>query len=116
MKKVWAAALCTSVFLTACTSPEPTTTPSSETVQVAIQLSQGSASPIAQRIDLHRGQQLTMTITSDRDDELHVHGFDTTITIRSGQTVTESLVADRVGSYEIESHHPVYTILILQIR
>ena len=84
--------------------------------RVTITLADGGAEPNGERIELLRGQHLVLTITSDRDDEIHVHGFDLEIPVTAGQTVTEEIVMDRVGRFEVESHDPVFTVLVLQIR
>ena len=84
--------------------------------RVSITLADGKAEPNGERIELAKGQQLVLTITSDRDDEVHVHGFDVDIPVKAGETVTRELVVDRVGRFEVESHDPVLTILVLQVQ
>lgn len=84
--------------------------------RISITLADGKAEPNGERIDLVKGQQLVLTITSDRDDEVHVHGFDLEIAVKAGETVTREFVVDRVGRFEVESHEPVLTILVLQVQ
>lgn len=103
------------VLLTGC-AIGVTTTVAPPPARVTITLADGGAEPNGERIDLVRDQLLILTITSDRDDEIHVHGFDLEIPVAAGQTVTEEIVMDRVGRFEVESHEPVLTVLVLQIQ
>lgn len=110
--------VCTTIGLMAlagCGSPAPAVSTSPSPTTVAISLTNGTASPIGQKVDLVKGQSLTLDITSDRTDEVHLHGFDKEISVAPG-TTAETIVADRTGSYEVECHNPAITILILQIR
>ena len=84
--------------------------------QVTITLADGKAEPIGEKVELVKGQHLVLTITSDRADALHVHGFDVEIEVKAGETVTRDLVMDKVGRFEVETHEPVFTVLQLQIQ
>ncbi len=57
-----------------------------------------------------------LDISSDRDDEVHVHGFDEKIAFKAGNHVRLNLIADRSGRFEVESHHPELLIVVLQVR
>ena len=83
--------------------------------EIRITLSEGGISPNGQRVNLHHGEQFTLEITTDRDDILHVHGFDTEITVKAGERTTKTMRADRIGRYEIESHDPPLVTVMLQI-
>ena len=63
-----------------------------------------------------KGETFVLDITSDRNDEVHVHGFDKEIEVAAGKHVTVEMVADRTGRFEVESHHPELLIAVLQIR
>ncbi len=83
---------------------------------ISITLADGKAEPNGERVELVRGQHLILTITSDRDDEVHVHGFDLEIGVKRGAKVTRDILMDRVGRFEIESHEPALTLLVLTVR
>ncbi len=95
-------------------SASSATPPAAATVTVT--LAGGTATPHGDRIDLVRNQHLLLTVTSDRDDQVHVHGFDLEIPVSSGETVTKDIVMDKVGRFEVESHSPVLTLLVLQVQ
>lgn len=83
---------------------------------VSITLADGKAEPNGERVELVRGQHLVLTITSDRDDEVHVHGIDLEIPVTPGAKVTKDIVMDRIGRFEVESHEPELTILVLTVQ
>lgn len=92
-----------------------TATPSAADTPIQITLSGGRVSPNGERVNLHFGDRVTLVITSDRDDILHVHGFDTEIPVKAGKKTTATLLADRTGRYEVESHEPPMVVVVLQI-
>jgi hypothetical protein len=103
------------------TSPVPTSPPASATpddaVVIDIALENGTVSPNGRKIDVRKGQTVTLKITTDHDDEVHVHGdYDIELEVRPGTPMTKSFVADKTGSVEVESHHPEKIIAILNIR
>ena len=101
------------ILLSACAANSADPPPD---LAVTVRLSAGSADPIGQRVNLTLGQKLVLTISSDRDDTVHVHGFDLEIEVPAGETVTREITMDRVGRYEVESHTPTLTLLVLQIK
>lgn len=97
-------------------TPSSTATPADE-VAIDITLENGTVSPNGQKIDVRKGQTVALTVTSDHDDEVHVHGdYDIELEVNSGTTVRKTFVADKSGSVEVESHHPEKIIAILNIR
>lgn len=98
-------------------TPSVASTPSLRTLRtVRIELTNGKVSPNGARVELNRGEPFMLDITSDRDDEIHVHGFDKTIGVKAGDRVKVPMIADRTGRFEVESHHPALLIVVLQIR
>ena len=50
-----------------------------------------------------QGDRLTMTVTADRKEEVHLHGYDIAFAVPAASgRVTHSFTADRTGSFEIE--------------
>ena len=104
---------------TASSSPtlaSPSTAPTPGVTTITIELADGKVSPNGSRINLTKGETFVLDITSDRDDQVHVHGFDKAIGVKAGQHLTVEMTADRTGRYEVESHHPELLIAVLQIR
>ena len=60
-------------------------------------------------IDVCKGQQVTIKITTERAGELHLHGYDEEapeVTIKPGDTATFTFTATRSGQFVIELHTP----------
>lgn len=113
------APLATPASLPASVSPTlstPSTAPTPSVRTITIELANGKVSPNGSRVNLAKGEPFVLDITSDRNDEVHVHGFDKEIAVKAGKRVKVEMTADRTGRYEVESHHPEMLIVVLQIR
>jgi len=53
-------------------------------------------------LQAHKGDHITINITSDQDGEVHLHGYDIAFEAKTGQTVTQSFTADKTCSCDIE--------------
>jgi FtsP/CotA-like multicopper oxidase with cupredoxin domain len=50
-----------------------------------------------------QGDRVTMTITADKMEEIHLHGYDIPFQVPSaGGSVTHAFTADKSGSFEME--------------
>ncbi len=94
----------------------PSTAPTPGVATITIVLKNGKVSPNGDRVMLDRGQPFVLDITSDRDDEVHVHGFDEQVEVKAGDHVKLELIAGQSGRFEVESHHPEMLIVVLQVR
>jgi hypothetical protein len=52
-----------------------------------------------------KGDAILFEVSSDIDDEIHVHGYDVSKTVAAGKTVTFEIPAAIEGVFEAESHH-----------
>ena len=100
---------------TASSAGTPSPQPSTTTQVVDISLKDGKSTPNGDRMSLAKGTVLRLEITSDHDDEVHVHGYDIEIPVKAGASVTKDITLDQVGRFEIESHEPSLTILQLVV-
>lgn len=57
-----------------------------------------------QTAEVKLGEQVRIEVTSDSNDEVHVHGYDLTGAIEAGVTTRIDLVANQAGQWEIELH------------
>jgi len=77
------------------------------TVQRSATLSGDQLSP--QSIDVCKGQQVTLEITTERAGEIHLHGYDVEapeVEVEPGDTATFKFKATRPGQFIIELHTP----------
>ena len=105
---------------TAPTSPSPTsadTSPASPDVrEIEVEITDGAVRTDAETVELASGEPVRIVVTSDVDDELHVHGVDTTSVLVAGEPTTLELVFDEPGAYEVETHHSGLLLFQLLVR
>jgi nitrous oxide reductase len=61
------------------------------------------------------GDRVTLTITSDTADEVHVHGYDLVVPLVPGEPATVSFDADQPGVWEVELHDAGNVLVELQV-
>jgi heme/copper-type cytochrome/quinol oxidase subunit 2 len=62
------------------------------------------------------GQKLTLAVTSDTKNELHVHGWDVERELVPNQMATVQLVGKEPGTYEVETHDPELLLTKVTVR
>ena len=62
------------------------------------------------------GSTVELQITSDVDDEVHVHGFEVEKPLDAGRATTIELTADEAGLFEVETHETELQLLQLEVR
>lgn len=71
--------------------------------QVAIDLRVTGASMAPAAPAARQGDRVTMTVTADAKEEIHLHGYDVMFEVDGpGGRVTKTFTADRTGTFEIE--------------
>ena len=53
-------------------------------------------------LDVHQNDIVTISITSDMDGEVHLHGYDHAFDCKAGQATAYTFKADKSGTFEIE--------------
>jgi plastocyanin len=116
--KTAAALLVAALLLTGCSGSsagDDSGAPDGVTVDIAIE--HGKVTPQGERVDVEPGQTVTLTITSDADEEIHVHSEpEHSYEIAAGDTVSESFTLDTPGQIAVEAHHLDVTIVQLVVR
>ncbi|WNI25625.1 hypothetical protein [Streptomyces sp. ITFR-16] len=84
------------------------------TVEIAVR--DGKVSPAPGRTEVDRGSTVRLLVRSDRDDTLHVHGYDKEAHLPAGRTVTLTFTADRTGLFEVETHGSDLLLTQLVVR
>jgi uncharacterized cupredoxin-like copper-binding protein len=77
------------------------------TVQRSAALSGDHLNP--QSIDVCKGQQVTLELTTQRAGEIHLHGYDVEapeVEVQPGDTATFKFKATRPGQFPMELHTP----------
>jgi heme/copper-type cytochrome/quinol oxidase subunit 2 len=68
------------------------------------------------RKQIPKGRTVTLRVTSDVAEEVHVHGYDKEATIAAGSTAEITFVADVAGIFEVELHKKHLKIADLEVR
>jgi hypothetical protein len=103
------------------TSPSPTTTPPNRTASpnvrvIEVQITHGAVHTAADRVDVLSGEAIRVVVTSDVDDELHVHGADETAVLVAGEPTSLEFSFDEPGVYEVETHDGGLLLFQLSVR
>jgi hypothetical protein len=54
-------------------------------------------------ISVHQGDKVTINVTADKKEEVHLHGYDIHFEIeKAGDKVTKTFTADQTGEFSIE--------------
>ncbi len=83
--------------------PSASTTSAEPRAQIiALSFAGGRAGDGPGRIAIPVGETVELVVTSDVADEIHLHGYDRSVTVEAGGTATLSFTADIPGVFEVE--------------
>ena len=71
---------------------------------ISVRISEGKVEGAPARVEVARGTPVRIEVTSDRRDELHIHGYERTVPLAPGSPAAVALVADLPGVFEVETH------------
>jgi|SRR6266850_2068359 len=76
--------------------------PAAKAFDFVVQDGKRVAGPAVLRV--RQGEQVTLRIESNANDELHLHGYDLKVSIKGGEPATLQFAASRSGRFGIELH------------
>jgi plastocyanin len=85
-----------------------------DTINVAV--SNGKVHPADHREDVSVGDTVKLTVSSDQDDIVHVHGVNIEKPVPAGGSVTITFKVTDPGIYEVETHESDLTLLQIEAR
>ncbi|MEZ0109669.1 hypothetical protein ABH920_003683 [Catenulispora sp. EB89] len=85
-------------------------------VRIAVQIAHHKVSPADAVHAVHLGDQVVLTVTSDADDEVHLHGYDKEIEIAAGRPGTIDFTANLPGIFEVETHKSNLQLLQIEVK
>lgn len=97
---------------TATTSASPT--PAGRTLTIRVKGS--TITPAPATVDLAVGESLTIRVTSDHEDTLHIHGFEVEKALAPGKATPVTVTGTQPGVYEVETHHPELRLLKIAVQ
>lgn len=83
---------------------------------ISARISNGKVEGVPGRFEVDRGDRVRIEVTSDRSDELHIHGYDKTVPLTPGSQAAVAFVADLPGVFEVESHDSGLLLFQLVVR
>ena len=98
------------------TSEETSATATDEVVEISVIIGQTSGSAVAYQATLGSTVRLKI-LNPDADDEFHLHGYDLESGVTpAGQEAIIEFTADKLGTFDLESHVTGEWILTLVVE
>ena len=98
------------------TSDETSATATDEVVEISVIIGQTSGSAVAYQATLGSTVRLKI-LNPDADDEFHLHGYDLESGVTpAGQEAIIEFTADKLGTFDLESHVTSEWILTLVVE
>ncbi|HEX2362612.1 MAG TPA: hypothetical protein VHI11_11105 [Jiangellaceae bacterium] len=70
----------------------------------------------ADRVEARSGETIRVVVTSDVDDELHIHGVDETAALVADVPTTVEFAVEEPGVFEVETHDTSLLLFQLLVR
>jgi predicted small secreted protein len=84
--------------------------------RIGVTVSRNRISPEPSVHRVHLGDRVQLTVTSDKPDQVHLHGYDKEIAIQPGTPGTIDFVANVPGIFEVETHKTNLQLLQLEVK
>ena len=97
MLRVCAAAL---LAASACGLPGVTNAPPAQARHFTVKVTGDKAQP--DHLQAFQDDTITITLQADKNEEIHLHGYDVAFEVGPGKPVTKTFKADRTGTFEYE--------------
>ena len=106
--------------------PEPTsgqpsasataTSGQSDQQVITVNVANGTVTPPPAPVDVPLGTTVVIEVTTDADDEVHVHGYEETVPVTAGRPARVEVLADIPGQFEVELHGNALLLLTLRVQ
>ena len=84
--------------------------------RIDVQVAGGQVSGDTGRVPVAAGTQVTLSITSDVPDEVHLHGYDLEAELTPGTPAEITFDATVPGVFEVELHDAGTVLLTIQVQ
>jgi hypothetical protein len=96
--------------------PSAATDPAPESQRIEVTVAGGAVTGDTGRVPVTASTSVTLAITSDVADEVHVHGYELTADLAPGQPASITFEATIPGVFEVELHEAGTVLLSLQVQ
>ncbi|ODU03144.1 MAG: hypothetical protein ABS81_15260 [Pseudonocardia sp. SCN 72-86] len=93
----------------------PTTTAPATAKRISVAWAGGQATGDTGKVAVPLGANVEIVVTSDKAEELHLHGYDLSAKVAAGGTATLTFAATIAGVFELELHGADRELLKLQV-
>jgi plastocyanin len=93
----------------------PSASPTSDAVEIKVAVSGGKVAPRPSIHKIKKGQTVRIVVTSDKADEIHVHGYEKEKAVAAGEPGTIEFTADQTGRFEVETHETGLQLFQLEV-
>lgn len=83
---------------------------------VELRVKEGRLESGPAQISVRQGDEVLIRLVIDRIDELHLHGYDLSVSLQPGIVAELRFVADRAGRFEYELHHAHVELGALEVH
>jgi hypothetical protein len=97
-------------------SGSATTASAPDSRRIEVTVAGGRVDGGADRVPVAAGTPVTLVITSDVADEVHVHGYEVAAALVAAQPTELTFDADIPGVFEVELHDAGTVLLTLQVQ
>ena len=84
--------------------------------RVEVHYAKGAVQGGVSRVPVRLGSPVTLVVTSDVADEVHLHGYDRKVDVPAGGTASLDFVADQTGVFEAELESRGTQLVQLEVR
>ena len=96
-------------------TPDASATPAADH-EIEVAIADGSVDTADDSVEVAVGETVRLTVTSDADDEVHVHGVEQTAELSAGSPTTLEFSLAEPGVYEVETHESGLLLFQLIVR
>lgn len=83
---------------------------------IRVNISNGTVTPPPAPVDVQLGRTVIIEVTSDANDEIHVHGYELTAPVTAGQPAQLMVNATIPGQFEVELHNDELQLFTLRVQ
>ena len=118
-----AGATTTVASTTTTTSAEPTSTAEPTTTTAAFsgtlieaKVTGDQVDTASRRVKISRGEKVRIQVEADRNEEVHLHGYDLSSDVAPGEPAVIEFTADAPGVFEVELEEAALKLFELQVQ
>jgi hypothetical protein len=98
------------------TSEAPTTTAGFSGTLIEAKVTGSKVETASRRVRVDRGERVRIRVQADRNEEVHVHGYDLSQDVAPGKPATIEFTADAPGVFEVELEQAALKLFELQVQ